>query len=153
MRMRPIVAILSSCVFFAGCRSEPRDAHHRPGADSSLASDSSATEDEPPDEVVERLQFEEYAEIEKAGGLPVQITATGQNLVLHPKLYSARKDSCRRLHQNIGGGYECHLTITLSLDPDGRDPSQQGSRMFLHRTENGEWERGLRPRKRSRDDK
>lgn len=151
MRLRSIVAILSSVAFLAGCRSQPRDEVRSSGADS--AGIPVAMDEEPPAEVVERLEFEEYAEIEKAGGLPVQITATGQNLLLHPKLYSARKDSCRQLHQNIGGGYECHLTITLSLDPDGRDPSQQGSRMFLHRTENGEWARGLRPRKRSRDDK
>lgn len=151
MRLSPIVAILSSVAFLAGCRSQPREDGRSSGTDSAAAP--SAMDEEPPAEVVERLQFEEYAEIEKAGGLPVQITATGQNLVLHPKLYSARKDSCRRLHQNIGGGYECHLTIRLSLDPDGRDPSEQGSRMFLHRAENGEWVAGLRPRKRSRDDK
>ncbi len=153
MRVRPSVAILSSFVFFAGCRSEPRDGIRRLGAESSSATDSSATEEEPPDEVVERLQFEEYAEIEKAGGMPVQITATGRNIVLHPKLYSARNDSCRRLPPSIGGGFECHLTIRLSLDPDGRDPSEQGSRIFLHRAENGEWVDGLRPGKRSRGDR
>lgn len=153
MRLDLIVAILSFVAFLAGCGSEPRGGARGPGKDSVVSADSAAMEEEPPDEVVERLQFEEYAEIEKAGGLPVQITATGRNVVLHPKLYSARNDSCRRLSRNIGGGFECHLTIRLSLDPDGRDPSEQGSRMFLHKSEDGEWVAGLRPRKQSRKDR
>lgn len=92
---------------------------------------------EPPGDVVRRLEFYRYEEIEKMGGLPVTITATGQNLVLHPKLYSVRKDSCLVVPRRPDA-YECHLTIKVSLDPDGRDPTEQGERIGV-RWLDGEW--------------
>jgi len=92
---------------------------------------------EPPDHVVRRLEFQRYEEIEKAGGLPVTITATGQNLVLHPKLYEVRNDSCLTVPRRPDA-FECHLTIKVSLDPDGRDPKEQGERIGV-RWQDGEW--------------
>lgn len=99
-----------------------------------------APAEEPSAETVRRLAFEEYAAIEKAGGLPITVTATGKSMVLHPRLYEARKDSCRRLPQALPWEYECHLTIQLSLAPDGGDPSWQGERLFVKwDTLKGEW--------------
>lgn len=84
---------------------------------------------EPPEEVLRKLEFERYELIEKAGGMPVTVTATGRQLVLKPKLYSVRKESCRPTPQAPDGWYECSLTIRLSLAADGRDPSEQGERI------------------------
>lgn len=84
---------------------------------------------EPPEEVLRKLEFERYEMIEKAGGMPVTVTATGRQLVLKPKLYSVRKESCRPTPQAPDGWYECSLTIRLSLAADGRDPSEQGERI------------------------
>lgn len=92
---------------------------------------------EPPGDVVRKLEFQRYEEIEKAGGLPVTITATGKSLVLHPKLYEVRKDSCVPVVYRPGA-YECHLTIKVSLEPDGSDPKEQGERIGV-RWQDGEW--------------
>jgi len=102
--------------------------------------------EEPPAEVVERLIFEQYAEIEKLGGLPVTVTATGSAHTLHAKLYSARKESCTPSPQQPPGNYECGLTITLSLAADGKDPSlqtpsEQGARIGVKWDPSGKWVR------------
>lgn len=96
--------------------------------------------EEPSAEVVSKLAFQEYDAIEKAGGLPITVTATGKSMVLHPRLYEARKDSCHRLPQSLPYEYECDLMIRLSLAPDGSDPSWQGSRLEVKWDSiQGEW--------------
>ncbi len=84
---------------------------------------------EPPEAALRKLEFQRYEMIEKAGGIPVTITATGRQLVLKPKLYSVRKKSCRPTPQAPDGWYECSLTISLSLAEDGSDPAEQGERI------------------------
>lgn len=94
----------------------------------------------PSPEVVSALMFSQYEQIEKAGGMPVTLTATGKSTVLHPKLYQARTDSCRRVPQSLPMDYECHLMIQLSLAADGSDPSWKGERLFVTwDSVKGEW--------------
>jgi len=100
--------------------------------------------EEPPAEVVERLIFEQYAALEKMGGLPVTFTATGRAHTLHAKLYAAQKESCTPSPQQPAGNYECSLTITLSLAADGKDPSlqkpsEQGARIGVKWDPSGKW--------------
>lgn len=85
----------------------------------------------PPPEVVSALMFAQYEAIEKAGGMAVTLTATGKSMVLHPKLYQARTDSCIPYPRSTRGEYECHLTIQLSLSADGSDPSWKGERLHV----------------------
>lgn len=94
---------------------------------------------EPSEEVLRRLEFQRYEAIERAGGMPVTITATGRSLTLHPKLHEVRKESCRRSPQSPPGWYECSLTIKLSLKPDGRDPTEQGERIAVKWSPSGAW--------------
>lgn len=105
-------------------------------ADAGLSVAESAPEEaaapgEPPEEVLRKLEFQRYREIEKAGGLPVTVTATGRQLVLKPKLYSVRKEDCKPMPQSSAGWYECSLTISVSLAEDGSDPSEQGERIAV----------------------
>lgn len=86
---------------------------------------------EPPEEVLRKLEFQRYDMIEKAGGLPVTVSATGRQLVLKPRLYSVRKESCKPEPQAPEGWYECSLVISLSLAADGSDPSEQGERISV----------------------
>jgi len=101
-------------------------------------------EEEPSDAVVRELMFEEYRELEKAGGLPVTATATGQNLTIRAKLFDARKEKCTPSPQDPPGWYECELTITLSLatggkDPANKKPSEQGARIGVKWDPSGKW--------------
>lgn len=84
---------------------------------------------EPPEDVLRKLEFQRYEAIERMGGLPVTVTATGRQLVLKPKLYSVRKEDCTPTPQAPAGRYECSLTISVSLAKDGSDPSEQGERI------------------------
>lgn len=95
---------------------------------------------EPSEEVLQRLEFQRYAELEKAGGIPVTISATGQQTILRPKLYSVRKDECTPTPQAPVGWYECSLTISLSLAEDGSNPSEQGEGFSVKwDSESGTW--------------
>lgn len=97
--------------------------------------------EEPSEAVLRKLEFESYAEIEKMGGMPVTITATGQSLTLRPKLYEVRKKKCTPTPQAPAGWYECSLIITLSLAPDGSDPSEQSERIGVKWDPMGKWVR------------
>lgn len=93
------------------------------------------------EDVLRKLEFDAYEVIEKSGGIPVVITASGQQMTLHPKLYNVRKDSCKKTHQSPLGWFECSLTITLSLKEDGGDPSEQDKRIGVKWDPKGEWVR------------
>lgn len=103
---------------------------------------------EPPADVVRDLIFEEYAELEKAGPMPVTVSASGQPLKLRAKLFDARKEDCRPQPQQPPGHFECTLTIKLSLTGDGSDPareepSEQGARLGVKWDATaGRWIRG-----------
>jgi hypothetical protein len=86
---------------------------------------------EPPEKVLQKLEFQRYEAIRKMGGVPVTVTATGRQLVLNPTLYSARKESCQPTPQAAVGWYECSLIIRVSLAADGSDPSEQGERIAV----------------------
>jgi len=94
---------------------------------------------EPSEDDLRKLEFQTYEAIERAGGMPVTITATGQSLTLHPKLYAVRKDSCKPTPQAPPGWYECSLTIKLSLKADGSNPSEQGERIGVKWDPRGMW--------------
>ncbi|MEO7640057.1 MAG: hypothetical protein ABI919_11085 [Ramlibacter sp.] len=96
--------------------------------------------EEPSEAVLRKLEFQRYEMIDKAGGMPVTMTATGKSLTLHPKLYEVRKEKgCDPTPQAPPGWYECHLIIKLSLSPGGRDPSEQGERIGVKWDPKGEW--------------
>lgn len=96
-------------------------------------------DEEPSEEVLRKLDFQRYADIEKMGGMPVVSTASGKGITLHPKLYEVHKDDCKRVPQSPPGHYECGLTIKVSLSPDGSDPSEQGERILVKWDPKGEW--------------
>lgn len=150
--MKPIqLIILASFAISAGCsrKEQPPAATHTPvAAARELLLARPATvpvpNEEPPADVVERLIFEQYAALEKMGGLPVTFTATGRAHTLRAKLFAARKESCTPSPQQPAGNYECSLTITLSLAADGNDPalqkpSEQGARIGVKWDPSGKW--------------
>lgn len=105
-------------------------------------------EDEPPADVVRALMFEEYEELEKLGGMPATVSASGKQLVLRAKLFEASKKECRPRPQRPAGEFECSLTILVSITGDGSDPadetpSEQGARIGIKwDAGQGKWVRG-----------
>jgi hypothetical protein len=92
---------------------------------------------EPDEATLRRIEFENYAEIERLGGMPLVVTQTGQRITLHPRLYDVRKEECHKLAQATGE-WECGVKITLTLR-SGDNPSSQGERVFVKRGPKGDW--------------
>lgn len=146
--------VLAAALLAAGCSKSKPESPARSSAEAPVASATSTATpaktptgvpvpaQEPSETVLSKLAFQLYDEIEKAGGMPVTLTATGQSITLHPKLYEARKEkNCDPTLQRPPGWYECHLILKLSLSPGGRDPSEKGERLGVKWDPKGEWVR------------
>lgn len=99
-----------------------------------VASGGDVPDEEPSAGDVRRLAIEMYERLEKAGGLPVTMTATGKSMVLHGKVFDARKESCRRLPSAEPGEWECEAELMLGLcsgdcDPSAEEPLPKGERI------------------------
>lgn len=93
-------------------------------------------DEEPSEADVRRIITENYELIDKAGGLPVTMTATGQSMVLRGKVFEARKESCRQLPRAEPGEWECTADLMVGMcsgdcDPSLEEPSPKGERVFI----------------------
>ena len=93
-------------------------------------------EGEPSEADVRRIITEQYEQIDKAGGLPVTMTATGQSAVLRGKVFEARKESCRKLPGAEPGEWECSANLMVGLcsgdcDPAKEEPLQHAERVYI----------------------
>lgn len=96
----------------------------------------SVPDEEPSAEDVRRLFIEQYERLERAGGLPATVTATGQSMVLHSKVFDARKESCHRLPGAEPGEWECEAELMMGLcsgdcDPSAEEPLPKGERLDI----------------------
>ena len=82
-------------------------------------------EGEPSEADVRRIITEQYEQIDKAGGLPVTMTATGQSAVLRGKVFEARKESCRKLPGAEPGEWECSANLMVGLCSGDCDPARE----------------------------
>lgn len=85
---------------------------------------------------VRRIAIERYERLEQAGGLPATLTATGQSMVIHSKVFDARKQSCRRLPSAKPGEWECEAELMMGLctgdcDPSAEEPLPKGERVHI----------------------
>ena len=106
-----------------------------------------APDAEPSEAVLRKLVFQQYDEIEKAGGLPLTVSASGKSFTLRIKLYDVRKESCKPSPQSPKGSYECDLLLLSSWSTDGGvhfdEPSEKGARFGVKWDDKaGEWVRG-----------
>lgn len=102
-----------------------------PVADGALVPD-----EEPSAEDVRRLSIEMYERLENAGGLPVTVSASGQSMILHGKVFDAHKQSCRRLPGAKPGEWECEAELMMGLcsgdcDPSAEEPMPKGERVGI----------------------
>lgn len=106
-------------------------------ADGPAAEQSAPVPDHEPSAAdVRRLVIERYERLEKAGGLPTTMTATGQSMVLHSKVFDARKESCRKMPRGKPGEWECSAQLMMSLcsgdcDPSSEEPLPKGERVSI----------------------
>lgn len=99
---------------------------------------------EPSADDVRRLVFERYQRIEDAGGLPMTMTATGQPLLIHTKVFDARKESCHRPPHAEPGVWECEAQAQMALcngdcDPALEEPLPKGERIGVRWDPAGQW--------------
>ncbi len=89
---------------------------------------------EPTAEDVRRIVFDRYERLEDAGGLPATMTATGQSMVIHAKVFEVTKTSCRQVPPAEPGEWECEAdtmmgACTGDCDPSDEEPLPHGDRV------------------------
>ena len=89
---------------------------------------------EPSDDDVRRLVIELYEQIEDAGGFPMTVTATGKAVVIHSKVFSVQKESCRKEVRAKPGEWTCEAALMMAMcsgdcDPSREEPSSKGERI------------------------
>jgi rare lipoprotein A (peptidoglycan hydrolase) len=143
MHLRTFFLILLLMV--VGCskhKDQPKVAASTPPAAAEvLPAAIGAPKEEPSEEVLRKLEFQVYDELEKAGGLAMKIQTSEQQATAVPikaKLYEVHKDKCSPSPIGDGSWYECDLTIKLSLN--GGTPGVQGGRIGVKwDSTKGEW--------------
>lgn len=107
--------------------------------------------EEPSEQVLRKFLEEEYAQIQRQGGMTLSSTSSGNSVKIIPRLYEAKKESCKRLPSSIGDGYECSMSTMITLDRVGArpgTPSAKGERVYAYwDSEKGAWASGTPPRK------
>lgn len=143
--MKLIALMLTLLLALAGCskhKEPPKAEASTPLAASSTQSTAiAAPAEEPSEKVLSKLEFQAYEELEKAGGVPMQIQTSERQATSVPmraKLHEVHKDKCDRSPIGDGSWYECTLTIKLSLN--GGKPGVQGARLGVKwDSKKGEW--------------
>ena len=103
---------------------------------------------EPPEHVLIAFQRAEYEQINKAGGMPVTVTASGRSAVLKPKIWSAKKDAPCRAVPGESDTFECSLNMMVTLREGDNKPGKHAERLYVHWDgAKGEWKRGMPGRK------
>jgi len=85
---------------------------------------------------VRRIAIAMYERLEQAGGVAATMTSTGQSMVLHAKVFDARKESCRRLPGAKPGEWECEAELMMGMctgncDPSAEEPLPKGERVGI----------------------
>ena len=107
-----------------------------PKADDPPVTEEPVPDHEPSAADVRRIAIDRYERLEKAGGLPVTMTANGKSMVLHAKVFDVRKESCRKLPSSKPGEWECEAELMMGLcaddcDPSAEEPLPKGERVFI----------------------
>ncbi len=145
--MRFDFSILALCLLVSACSKSKSEL---PPPPTSAFAPSAMTEplsidldEEPPEHVLRELMFRQYAELEKRGGFPATVTATGYSGTLHAKLYDVRKDKCVHLPAAPPGMYECGVSLMATLwwegKPEPREPLSDNKRISVIRDDKGVW--------------
>lgn len=127
MKVHPAFLVL--CLSLAACSRTPPEAPPAPAppptAPAAAPPASLATNEEPPEDVLRKFMFRQYAQLEAAGGMPVALSATGASGVIRLKLHEVHKEGCQQLRNGSPGVYECSVRLLVSLWLEGRtEPSK-----------------------------
>lgn len=102
------------------------------GGKATTAPGSKGSPGEPPEDVLIAMQVAEYEQINKAGGMPVTVTASGRSTVLKPKVWSAKKDGPCRAVPGYPDAFECSLSMMVTLREGERTPGRHAERLYVH---------------------
>lgn len=87
---------------------------------------------EPPEHVLVAIKTAEYEQINKAGGMPLTVTASGRSTVLKPKVWSARKNGPCRAMPGYVNTFECSLDMMVTLREGDTRPGKHAERVHVH---------------------
>jgi hypothetical protein len=97
--------------------------------------------EEPTESDIVDILESQYDQINAAGGMPVTATASGNSMVLKPKIWEAHKDEpCRPVPGSNPGEYECSLNLMMTMREGDNEPGKHAERVFVSWDEvEGEW--------------
>jgi hypothetical protein len=126
------LACVLLCALAAGCSEHG----HVSKVDGLPVSATAAASAEPSEQELRDFEFRRYEAIEAQGGL--QLTVSGQAMVIHPKVYDVHKYGCTPAPAIAPTAFNCDLTVKMSLS--GRDqPREKSERVSVKKTANGDW--------------
>lgn len=96
--------------------------------------------EEPSEAAIVKILERQYKAINRNGGMPVTVTASGKSLVLKPKIWEAHKDGCKPVPREPPGNYECSLNLMVTMLEGDDRPGQHAERVYVSWDETeGEW--------------
>ena len=99
--------------------------------------------EEPSEDVLRKLMFEQYEALGKAKDLRIVHPSSGTSARIEPKLHKAVKEYCKPTPYIQPGSYECHMKIWITLTPGDRNPGEQGARIGVKwDSKQGKWVEG-----------
>lgn len=148
--MRFHFPILMFCLSAAACSKsgpEPATQATLPLAPAAATYPVAATpivvDEEPSEQVLRELMFRQYEALDKRGGLPATVTATGKSGNIRTRLYEVRKGECAQKSVDPPGMYECGVNLMVTIWWEGQQeptkPSSDSKRISVIRDENGVW--------------
>jgi hypothetical protein len=127
------LACLLLCTLAAGCS---KNGHVTKVDGASVAATATGAEVEPTEQELRDFEFRRYEAIEAQGGL--QLTVSGQSMVVHPKVFDVHKERCAPAPSIAPTAFTCDLTLKMSLS--GRDePRDKDERVSVKKAATGEW--------------
>jgi hypothetical protein len=138
--------VLVGAAIFAAC--SRAEAPSTPSSGKAATKDLKPAPGEPPEDVLIAIQKAQYEQINKAGGMPVTVTASGRSAVLKPKIWSAKKDAPCRAVPGQTDTFECSLNMMVTLREGDNKPGKHAERLYVHWDgAKREWKSGMPGRK------
>lgn len=102
---------------------------------------------EPPADVVRKLTYEMYEQLEAAGGMPMTLSATGASAVVHTQLAEVVPEPCKQLPGAKPGEYECSVLLKVrsclgNCDPSDEEALDDAKRIYIRWDPSGKWVSG-----------
>lgn len=142
-RFAAIAVLAASCLALGACGKKEKAHQAAPAKPSSSTEVAPARTsfEEPSEDVLRKLMFQQIERFDAAGGVPMTVTSTGQSGRVRQKLHEARKLDCKLM--TVAGMFDCTMNLKVKMwfdgqpEPEAALDDNKGLRAF--RDDGGTW--------------